>query len=111
MSYQEIYRGLNKKASDEQLKKLAGMIKQAKLNKEAGSWLTTALKTGFNSSKDFGKKVLFTTGKAFRDHPIAMTGTTALTLGGIPTASYFMGRSSLSEPLAKANETVKKLTE
>ena len=35
MNYQEIYKGLNKKASAEQVKELAGMIKKAQLKKEA----------------------------------------------------------------------------
>lgn len=136
MNYQEIYKGLNKKASAEQVKELAGMIKKAQLKKKAGPYdlvlrepakaVLHRFNTGRGPSRILGaifgnsgsvgnlgkmipgapSSVLSRIGKAGLKY-----GAPAVALTGGGYALGNAGKAELKGALDKANETSTKLVE
>lgn len=138
MNYQEIYKGLNKKASAEQVKELAGMIKKAQLKKKADTLLPVLAKKalpaitqsagaivapaisqgGAIAGKTLTKSVkapLFNrVGEWLAKNPKkAIGGALGLTAGaGVGGfAAGNAGKAELKGALDKANETSTKLVE
>ena len=114
MSYQEIYKGMVKRASAEQIKELAGMIKKQKLIKSArfivGPAGEAAKATFMQNIKDVGRRFAFNNPKTMKAVKIA------LPVGGgasARAASYgagSAGKASLQNALDRANATSEKLT-
>lgn len=114
MSYQEIYKGLNKKASAEQVKKLAFMIKHAGMKKKAAPAWLQALFTGgvkmpsgiIDKTWKIGAPARFIGGQLSK-HPTAAKVLGGTALASIPSfAAYAVGNSGkadLRQNLAKAN--------
>ena len=124
MNYQEIYKGLNKKASAEQVKELAGMIKKAQLKKEALA--IPGLNTLFSkfspgALKELGGKAVqgiakmkpvTATYQFVKKHPrgVLETGGALGALGG-GLAIGSAGKPELKGALDRANEASTKLVE
>ena len=139
MNYQEIYKGLNKKASAEQVKELAGMIKKAQLKKKADTLLPVLAKkvvpaitqsadalaapiigqggalTGKALIKSVKSPLFNRVGEWLAKNPKkAIGGALGLTALGTGTGAYAVGNAGKAElkgALDKANETSTKLVE
>lgn len=99
MSYQEIYKGLHKSASAEQVKELAVMLKKASMQKKAAlkkealpGWVRT-----------LGAPARFV-GNQFTKHPKILTAAlTAIPSTAIGLTAGNSGKGKLREDLAKSN--------
>ena len=131
MNYQEIYQGLHKEASAEQVRQLAAMIKQAGMKKEAAPatpGLGSYLKGFFTGTTKYlpyaGGNFAYQTQKFSLPHAkdifiesVKKHPKTYAAFGlGIPLAggSYMLGsagKSDLKAALDRANATNTKLTE
>lgn len=131
MSYQEIYGGLNKKASNEQIKKLASVLKGRHMVKKASAEQVKQLAHALGMKKrgglkdvvkglipkipvgDFGRKVLYTTGKAVYHNPIKTTlfgaaaAGTPFVLGSMYGSA---GKSDLQDALSRTQAQNTQLT-
>lgn len=114
MNYQEIYKGLNKKASADQVKELAGMLKKASLQKKS------LRIPGVAALRDVAGKAVQSVAKMkpvtatyqfVKKHPVGTVGTiigAGAGLGGVAAGSA--GKAGLKQDLAKANQNIKNLT-
>ena len=130
MSYQEIYQGLHKEASAEQVKQLAAMIKKAGMKKQAAvqnalvpiskALVQKGVNTGSGPSRILGA-VFKNYGTMNRGNVLPKPDASILSKGlkyALPAAAGVAGgaalgstgKAGLKEDLAKANANVDKLT-